>query len=54
MIELADDASLDIFAYAALKNFIAGLFPGSVDVVNKAALKPYIRPPAVADSVYAF
>jgi predicted nucleotidyltransferase len=54
MIELADDASLDIFAYVELKNFIAGLFPGPVDVVNKDALKPYIRPPAVADSIYAF
>jgi predicted nucleotidyltransferase len=54
MIELADDVSLDIFAYVELKNFIAGLFPGPVDVVNKVALKPYIRPPAVADSVYAF
>jgi uncharacterized protein len=54
MIELADNASLDIFAYAELKTFIAGLFPGPVDVVNKDALKPYIRPPAVADSIYAF
>ena len=54
MIELADDASLDIFAYVELKNFIAGLFPGPVDVVNKDALKPYIRSPAAADSIYAF
>ena len=54
VIELADDVSLDIFAYVELKNFIAGLFSGPVDVVNKVALKPYIRPPAVADSVYAF
>jgi predicted nucleotidyltransferase len=54
MIELAPDASLDIFAYVELKSFIAALFPGLVDVVNKNALKPYIRPPATADSVYAF
>jgi uncharacterized protein len=54
MIELAPDASLDIFAYVELKDFIAGLFPGPVDVVNKDALKPYVRPPAIADSVYAF
>jgi uncharacterized protein len=54
LIELADDASLDIFAYVELKNFIAALFPGPVDVVNKDALKPYIRPPATADSIYAF
>jgi hypothetical protein len=54
MIELAPDASLDIFAYVELKNFIAALFPGPVDVVNKEALKPYVRPPATADSIYAF
>ena len=54
MIELAPDASLDIFAYVELKNFIASLFPGPVDIVNKAALKPYVLPPATADSIYAF
>jgi uncharacterized protein len=54
MIELAPDASLDIFAYVELKNFIASLFSGPVDVVNKDALKPYVRPPATADSIYAF
>jgi predicted nucleotidyltransferase len=54
MIELAPDASLDIFAYVELKNFVAALFPGPVDVVNKDALKPYVRPPAAADSIYAF
>lgn len=54
MIEFAPDASLDIFAYVELKDFIVSLFPGPVDVVNKAALKPHVRPPAVADSIYAF
>jgi len=54
MIEFAPDASLDIFAYVELKNFIASLFPGPVDVVNKDALKPYVGPPATADSIYAF
>jgi predicted nucleotidyltransferase len=54
MIELAPDASLDIFAYVELKNFIAALFPGPVDVVNRDALKSYVRPPATADSIYAF
>ncbi len=54
LIELAPDTSLDIFAYVELKNFIAGLFPGPVDVVNKDALKPYLRQPATGDSIYAF
>jgi len=54
MIELAPDASLDIFAYVELKDFIAGLFSGPVDVVNKDALKPYVQPLAMANSIYAF
>jgi predicted nucleotidyltransferase len=54
MIELAPDTSLDIFAYVELKDFIAGLFPGPVDVVNKDALKPHVRQPAAADAIYAF
>jgi uncharacterized protein len=54
MIELAPDASLDIFAYVELKEFIEKLFPGRVDVVNKDALKPYVRASAITDTVYAF
>jgi predicted nucleotidyltransferase len=54
MIELAPGSSFDIFAYAELKDFIASLFPGPVDVVNKDALKPHVRPPATTDSVNAF
>jgi uncharacterized protein len=54
MIELAPDASLDIFAYVELKDFVASLFPGPVDVVNRDALRPHVGPPATADSIYAF
>ena len=54
MIEFAPDAALDIFAYVELKDFIAKLFPGPVDVVNKDALKPYVRASAITDTVYAF
>jgi hypothetical protein len=54
MIELAPDASLVIFAYVEPKDFIAKLFPGRVDVVNKDALKPHVRASAVTDTIYAF
>jgi predicted nucleotidyltransferase len=54
LIELAPETSLDIFAYVELKNDIAALFPGRVDVVNKEALKPHLRPPTAAESIYAF
>jgi len=54
LIELAPDAELDIFAYAGLKRYIAGLFSGPVDVVNRNALKPYLQRPASSDAIYAF
>ena len=54
LIELDPNLSLDIFAYAGLKRYVAELFGGPVDVVNKAALKPYLRQPVSADAVYAF
>ncbi|MGZ8390407.1 MAG: nucleotidyltransferase family protein, partial [Rhodoplanes sp.] len=39
LIELDPALKLDVFAYAGLKRFVAELFDGPVDVVNKAALK---------------
>ena len=54
LIELDPALKLDVFAYAGLKRFVAELFNGPVDVVNKAALKPYLRRPVAADAVYAF
>ena len=54
LIELDPDAPIDLFAYAGLKNYIADLFAGPVDVVDRDALKPYLRRPALADAIYAF
>lgn len=54
LIELDPKLSLDIFAYAGLKRYVAELFGGRVDVVNKDALKPHLRGPVSADAVYAF
>jgi uncharacterized protein len=54
LIELDPELKLDIFAYAGLKRYVAELFGGRVDVVNKAALKPHLRQPVSADAVYAF
>ena len=54
MIELDPDAAITIFDYAGLKEYIAGLFDGPVDVVNRDGLKPYVKPAATSDAVYAF
>ena len=54
MIEIAPDVVQDVYAYVGLKNYIADLFTGSVDVVAREALKSYVRPAATANAVYAF
>ena len=54
MIEIEPEAVQDIYAYVGLKDYIAELFVGSVDVVDRNALKPYLRPVAEGDAVYAF
>jgi predicted nucleotidyltransferase len=54
MIEIAPDVVQDVYAYVGLKNYIADLFTGSVDVVDREALKSYVRPAATANAVYAF
>jgi uncharacterized protein len=54
MIDFSPEVRVTVFNYAGLKNFIAGLFDGPVDVVNRDALKPYVRPVATTDAVYAF
>ena len=54
MIDIAPDAVRDMFAYAGLKLYIAGLFEGPVDVIDREGLKTYVRPAATADALYAF
>jgi predicted nucleotidyltransferase len=54
MIEIDPAARVTLFDYVGLKGYIAGLFDGPVDVVNREGLKPYVRPAATADAIYAF
>jgi predicted nucleotidyltransferase len=54
MIDIEPGAVDDMYAYAGLKLYIAGLFDGPVDVVDREGLKPYVRPAATADAFYAF
>ena len=54
MIDVNPDARLSVYDYVGLKEYIAGLFEGPVDVVSREGLKPYVRPAATADAVYAF
>ena len=54
MIEIAPDAPVGVWEYAGIKTYVAGLFDGPVDVVDREALKPYVAPAATADAIYAF
>jgi predicted nucleotidyltransferase len=54
MVEIDPEAHLTVFDYAGLKDYIASLFDGPVDVVNRDGLKPYVRPVATAEAIYAF
>jgi predicted nucleotidyltransferase len=54
LIEFDPAARITVFHYAGLKNYIAGLFEGRVDVVNRDGLKPYVKPAATTDAIYAF
>jgi predicted nucleotidyltransferase len=54
MIEFDPEARITVFDYVDIKEYIAQLYDGPVDVVNREGLKPYVRPAALADAVYAF
>jgi hypothetical protein len=54
MVEFDPAAHVTVFDYAGLKDYISKLFDGRVDVVNRDGLKPYVKPAATADAIYAF
>lgn len=54
MIEIDPDTPVDVYEYVRIKDFVAGLFDGPVDVVSRAGLKPYVHPAATADAADAF
>ena len=43
MVEIDPEAHLTVFDYAGLKDYIAGLFDGPVEVVNRDGLKAHVR-----------
>ena len=54
LIDIDPEAELSVYDYMGLKRYIASLLEGSVDVIDREALKPHVRPPAEGDAVYAF
>src|SRR5271170_2580351 len=54
MIEIDPEAPVGVYEYVSIKEYIASLFDGRVDVVDREGLKPYVRPAATTDAIYAF
>jgi predicted nucleotidyltransferase len=54
MIEVDPETHMTVYEYVGLKEYVAGLFDGTVDVVSRDGLKPYVAPAATADAIYAF
>ena len=53
MVEIAPDARMDVFRYIGIVHMIEDLFPVRVDVSNRDAQKPHVRPSAERDAIYA-
>ena len=54
MVEIAPEARMDVFRYIGIVHMIEDLFPARVDVSNRDAQKPHVRPSAERDAIYAF
>jgi predicted nucleotidyltransferase len=54
LVEFAPGSEGTMFEYVRLKKYVAGLFEGRVDVIDRAALKPHLRGLAARDAKYAF
>jgi hypothetical protein len=54
LVEFDPDAHVTVFDYVGVRGYIASLFPQSVDVIDRDALKPHLRRPTARDAVYAF
>ena len=54
MIEIDPDKTVGVYDYVDIKEYIAALFDGPVDVINRDSLKTHIKPAATVEAIYAF
>ena len=54
MIEIDPEAQVGVYEYVGIKHYIASLFEGPVDVVDREGLRSYVRLAATVDAIYAF
>ncbi len=53
-VETEPTFPMDVFQNVGVVHAVEVLFPERVDVSNRAAMKPHVRPNAERDAVYAF
>lgn len=54
MVEIAPGTHIGVFGYAGIVHTIEDMFPVPVDVSNRAAMKPHVRPAAEREAIHAF
>jgi predicted nucleotidyltransferase len=54
LVEIGPDIRMDVFKYVGIVHSIEDLFPVRVDVSNRIALKPHVKPIAEREAIYAF
>src|SRR6202162_426740 len=54
MVEIAPDAHVGVWGYVAIVQVIEDMVPLPVDVSDRAAQKPHVRPSAEREAIYAF
>ncbi len=51
---LVEIGPMSLWGYVGLTQFIEGLFLEPVDVADRSRLKPFVRPTAEREAIYAF
>ena len=54
LVVIAPNVEMDVFKYVGIVHSIEDIFPVRVDVSNRIALKPHVRPIAEREAIYAF
>jgi uncharacterized protein len=54
LIDIDPGRRMTVFDYVGLKEFVASLFDGQVDVISRKGLKSHVRPAVMADEVDVF
>ncbi len=54
MVDIDPAASMGVYEYVAVVNFLEDMFSTRVDVSNRKAMRDHMRPNAERDALYAF